>query len=343
VIKKLLRIRIPPYLYPVFILVLIGVYFAFIGPSFLRPVRPTVMLPAEPTGITVFGFEITNTILATLLADLILIIMAILFSIYARRGNLVPHGFYNVFETLVEFLWNTVQIIAGSKWAKRIFPTVATIFLLIFVANLVKLVPGFESIGYLKETSEGVGYAAVKIGHVYVLDKGQPLEAQPEQEGNVPQAGSINGSTPCQSCELVPFLRGSATDLNFPLGLAIVAVFMDQFFGFWSLGFNYLSKYFQIPQLRRNRTLIGVINFAVGLLELVLEFIKIVAFSFRLFGNIFAGVLLLSILGALTAVIVPAGLYIFEVFFGIIQAYVFYLLATVFISGALKKHSEDHK
>ena len=83
----------------------------------------------------------------------------------------------------------------------------------------------------------------------------------------------------------------------------------------------------------------GLIDFAVGFLELILEFAKILSFGFRLFGNIFAGALLLSIVGALTAVIVPPGLYLFEIFFGIIQAYVFFLLATIFISGAVVSHA----
>jgi F-type H+-transporting ATPase subunit a len=87
----------------------------------------------------------------------------------------------------------------------------------------------------------------------------------------------------------------------------------------------------------------GLINFVVGILEIVLEFAKILSFTFRLFGNIFAGVLLLSILGALLPVILPPGLYIFEVFFGAIQAYVFFLLATVFISGATAGHHGDEQ
>jgi F-type H+-transporting ATPase subunit a len=203
---------------------------------------------------------------------------------------------------------------------------------------MIKLVPGFESVGILKERHEGVGYAAVKIGPFYTLDKGQPVPA--EEGENIAEAAAPNGE-PCKSCELVPFLRGSATDLNFPLALAIIAVVMTQVYGFWSLGIGYLEKYFQFGQLI-NGGIFGMINFVVGLLELLLEFAKILSFTFRLFGNIFAGALLLSIVGALTAVVVPVGLYLFEIFFGIIQAYVFFLLATVFISGAIVSHSEEH-
>ena len=131
-------------------LILLGVYASYIGPSILQPISPVVILPAEPTGLTIFGFEITNTILATLITDVVLILMAISAWRFTRSGNLVPKGFYNAFEAIIQFLWDTVEGATG-KWASKIFPVVGTIFMIIFVANMVKLVPGFESIGYLKE------------------------------------------------------------------------------------------------------------------------------------------------------------------------------------------------
>jgi F-type H+-transporting ATPase subunit a len=92
-----------------------------------------------------------------------------------------------------------------------------------------------------------------------------------------------------------------------------------------------------------SKPLFGVIDFAVGLLELISEFAKILSFGFRLFGNIFAGALLLSILGALTAVVVPSALYGLEFFVGIIQAYVFAMLTLVFMSQAtVSHHGDDH-
>ncbi len=77
---------------------------------------------------------------------------------------------------------------------------------------------------------------------------------------------------------------------------------MTQVYGVWALGRSYFGKFFQFGALI-NGGIFGIINFAVGFLELLLEFAKILSFSFRLFGNIFAGTLLLSIVGALTAVI----------------------------------------
>ena len=76
----------------------LGIYAAFLGPSFLRPVAPVVALPSEPIGINIFGFEITNTILATLVADLILLLAAVNAWRFARSGKLIPSGFHNFFE-----------------------------------------------------------------------------------------------------------------------------------------------------------------------------------------------------------------------------------------------------
>lgn len=331
-------------------MVALGIYTAFIGPSILKPLSPTIVLPAENVGLSIGGFQITNTIIATLLTDILVLIMGIGAFRFARSGKLVPDGFYNVFEMMVEFLWNSVEGSAG-KWAKRIFPIPATIFILVFVANMIRLVPGFEAFGGIIEAHEE-GYAPVALFSIgkttfYTLDKSHPVthEGTEDHESAIASHGTeeatITGA-PCKACEIVPWLRGSSTDLNFTFALAIIAVVGTQVYGIWALGLPYLEKFFQFKQLISGG-IFGLINFAVGFLEIILEFAKILSFGFRLFGNIFAGSLLLVIVGTLTAVVVPAGLYLFEIFFGIIQAYVFFLLASVFISGAtVSHHGDDH-
>lgn len=329
-------------------LIALGIYAAFIGPSFLKPISPVVVLPAEPIGP---DSPITNTMVATLIADAVVLLFAFGAWRFHRSGKEVPSGLYNFFEVLIEFLWNSVEGTTG-KWARRVFPVVATIFLLVFFANLTKLVPGYESIGWLKEAHKPPAYAAVPLFSlggttVYTLDKGQPVEVEEhgEGEGHAQEASyakvakAVEGA-PCHACEVVPFLRGSATDLNYTIALAIIAVVMTQVYGFWALGPSYFGKFFQFGALV-NGGVFGLINFGVGFLELILEFAKILSFSFRLFGNIFAGTLLLSIVGALLPIVIPPGLYLFEIFFGIIQAYVFFLLATMFISMALVSHHGD--
>jgi F-type H+-transporting ATPase subunit a len=330
----------------------LGIYFAFMAPSVFKPISPLVVLPGEPTGLAIGGFEITNTVLATLLTDVVLILLAFGAYRFSKSGKEVPGGFHNFFEMLVEFLWNSVSGSAG-KWAKRIFVIPATIFLLVFVANMIKMLPGFESIGYMKEAHGSYGYKAVELipGSFYTIDKGQPISeaahtteadtAHTEEAAEESHAGATEVS-PDKYYEVVPFLRGSATDLNFTFALAAIAVVATQVYGVWALGPGYFGKFFQFKRLV-SPSPFGTLDFGVGLLEVILELAKILSFGFRLFGNIFAGALLLSIVGALTAVVVPAGLYLFEVFFGIIQAYVFFLLATTFMSGAtISHHAEEH-
>jgi len=328
-------------------LVILGAYCAFFGPSILKPITPQVTLAAESTGLNIGGLVITNTMLATLLADVILILMALGVYRFIHTGKLVPSGFYNAFEAIFEFMWNSVEGSAG-KWAKRIFPIPATIFLLIFVANMVKLVPGFETIGQIEQTVSLRGYAPVKLFQVgslevFTIDKGQ-LVVPTASTGETTSAESSTGTEEamCTSCDVVGFLRGSATDLNFTFALAITTVVLTQVYGVWALGPGYFSKYLPFKKLVSGG-LFGLIDFVVGILEIVLEFAKILSFGFRLFGNVFAGALLLSIIGILVAVIVPAGLYLFELFFGVIQAYVFFLLATVFISGATVGHHGEEQ
>ncbi len=327
----------------------VGIYAAFIGPSILKPVSPPVVMPAENTGLHIAGFQITNSILATLLADVILIFMALGAYRFIKSGKLVPSGFFNIFEAIFEFMWNSVEGAAG-KWAKRVVPIPATIFLLILVANMVKLVPGFESIGLIEQSASGKGYAPVKLFQVgklefYTVDKAQPVEAPAStSETNASQSATTSGTGEaiCTACEIIPFLRGTATDVNFPLALALITIVMVQVYGVWALGPGYFSKFLPVKQLVSGG-IFGLINFAVGILEIILELAKILSFTFRLFGNIFAGVILLSILGALVPVMVPPLLYIFEVFFGAIQAYVFFLLATIFISGATAGHHGEEQ
>ncbi len=343
--------RVPVKRWIILAMILLGVYASFIGPSILKPISPTITLPAEEIGLSIGNFHVTNTVVATLLTDLLVFLMAFGALRFARSGKLVPGGFYNAFEAIVEFLWTSVEGSAG-KWAKRIFPIPATIFILVFVGNMIRLVPGFEAFGGIKESHEK-GYAAVALFNigdteVYTIDGGQPLEHSGE-EATASSGGSEEAEAseaPCHVCEVVPWLRGISTDLNFTFALAIIAVVATQVYGIWALGMPYLEKFFQFRQVISGG-IFGIINFAVGFLEIILEFAKILSFGFRLFGNVFAGGLLLVIIGTLVPVILPAGLYLFEMFFGVIQAYVFFLLATVFISGATVshhggEHGEEH-
>ena len=331
-------------------LMVLGGWLAFSVGGIFKPVSPAVVLPPEAIwhGLRLLpdvpglwkDVWFSNTILSALIADIVLIVLALGARNFVASGKLVPTGFYNFFEWLVEFLWNMTESAAG-KWAKAMFPIMATIFMLVFTANMIKLVPGFESIGWLEQAEGSIkGYAPVKIlgGFITAIDGSHQVTVA---EGETAHAAPAEGEheAACTSCTVVPFLRATATDLNFTFALAVVAVVMIQYFGFRAQGMGYLGKFINTRTMI-SKPIFGFIDFGVGLLELVSEFAKILSFGFRLFGNIFAGALLLAILGALTAVAVPSMLYGLEAFVGVIQAYVFAMLALTFMSQATVSHSE---
>lgn len=129
----------------------------------------------------------------------------------------------------------------------------------------------------------------------------------------------------------VPLLRAPAADLNFTIALAIIAVFAVQFLGVLAIGFTkHFSKYFTLKN--------PILTF-VGLLEFIAEFVKIISFSFRLFGNVFAGEVLLIIIGFLVPYGVPLPFLFLEVFVGFIQAFIFAMLTMVFVAMAVNEES----
>lgn len=132
-----------------------------------------------------------------------------------------------------------------------------------------------------------------------------------------------------------PLFRGGVADLNMTFGLAIVTIVAAQIYAFKYLGFKgNLGRYFINP-LRD-----PIMSF-VGILELVAEFSRMLGLSFRLFGNVLAGEILLAIIAYMTKFLSPVALqpfYFFELFIGGIQAYIFFMLSTVFISLGLAHH-----
>lgn len=137
---------------------------------------------------------------------------------------------------------------------------------------------------------------------------------------------------------LVPFIRSSSADLNVTLAIAITSVLATQFMGIAVLGvFKYGSKFIVPPW--KSPYVVGTF---VGLLELVAEIAKIISFSFRLFGNIFAGEVLLTVALFLVPYLVPLPFLFLEIFVGLVQAVVFSMLTLVFMKMAVTAH-EGHK
>ncbi len=154
--------------------------------------------------------------------------------------------------------------------------------------------------------------------------------------GILPGVGSIGFYEVHEGARsLVPLLRSSASDLNFTLTISILSVVLLNFYAIRELTLkNHLSKFFNFK---------NPVLFFVGLLELISEFAKIVSFSFRLFGNVFAGDVLLIIIGFLSPFLAPLPFLMLEIFVGFIQALVFAMLSLVFLSIAIEDHGEHEE
>lgn len=147
--------------------------------------------------------------------------------------------------------------------------------------------------------------------------------------GLLPGVGSIMVG---HGAEAVPLFRSPASDLNFTLALALIAITFVNVASSLAIGLKgRLSVFFNFK---------SPVDFFIGILELVSEFAKIVSLSFRLFGNVFAGEVLLAIMAFLVPYLIPLPFMFLELFVGFIQAFVFGMLTTVFIGMSLAAHGE---
>ncbi len=324
---------------------------------------------------------LTNTFVSTLLAWAIVLLIAFGLRARSRTADEVPTGFYNLFEMIVEGAYNFAQNIAGPK-VKEFFPYFMTFILIILVSNWMGLVPGVDSIGLWENKPHFTALAAEREALAQAEADGVTLsEAELEEimheaelaedeanawglrdglfliraenaiEGAPVETEShgypIGRNPEAADWTIVPFLRPAATDLNFTIAFALIAMGMVQYYGFKHLGFSYLNKFF--PFLEKNWVdkvkgdPIKAIDPAVGILELVSEISKILSFSFRLLGNMFAGMVLLFVMGYILSVMNLA-FFGLEFFVGVIQAVVFGLLTLIFMNSATEHHGggEEH-
>ena len=302
----------------------------FIGARyFFSPVRPFVQLPAEHwmehplfTLPGIGDFYLTNTLVALFIVDIIVILIAFSFNQAVKKGNLVLKGIPGALEALLEALYNMTASTAG-KWAWTIFPWFASITILVLFANWMELIPGVDSIGIIEHAEAG-GYGIQHLGNFFTT--------------------IVNPAVTEGGYQLVPFVRVVSTDLNFTVALAIIAVIAVQVVGIRAQGIRYFTKFWNVKTFF-GKPIFGVIDWGVGLLELVSEFSKILSFAFRLFGNIFAGSVLLFVMGSLlgTIAIFPSAFYLLEFLVGAIQAIVFGLLTMTFMAQATQGHGEHEK
>jgi F-type H+-transporting ATPase subunit a len=277
-----------------------------LGP--LRVTQVSIRLAAEPI-FRAGGLTVTNTLLSSWLATVLLLLLALLVS---RRLVDAPQAtsLQNIVEAAFETLYNFMQSMVGPK-ARSFFPVVATFFLFILTSDWLGLLPGFGSVGVWTE-----------------------------YEGRR---------------TLVPLLRGATTDLNTTLALAMCSVLSMQVYGARYLGIlEYGSRFVAVSKFvaffrallggkRADISLLfaGFLDVFVGILEILDELTKVLSFSFRLFGNMFGGEVLLIIMAFLVPYVASLPFLLMELFIGFIQAFIFAVLTTAFLGRATTRHGYE--
>jgi len=307
------------------------------------PTRPAIFLPAEAVigspehplfMIGDFPIYITNTLIATLIADVFLLLVAIFAVIPAYRGGKleVPKGIAGIIEGLSEVIYNLTESTAG-KWTVKIFPWFATITLLVLVMNWMELIPGVDAIGVFSE------HHAHEIEHFEEICNTSTFHIGSLEVVSVWASDAPESVGECAHA-IIPAVRAVATDLNFTVALALVSFVMIQVTGVRALGIRYFEKFVNVRTLF-SKPFFGFVDFLVGIFEIISELSKIISFSFRLFGNIFAGAVLLFVLGTLIPVGAQAGVIALEFMVGAIQALVFGMLTMIFMAQATHSHHGD--
>ena len=331
----------------------------------LRGAKPIIEIKAE-TLWSVGPLEITNTLFTAWIVIIFLIAVA-----YAstRKLSIVPTGLQNLVEVAIEALYNLVVGTVGEKHGRRFFPVIATIFLYVVIANWFALLPFFNAVGKVEPLGveekhfheEAVVFRDAGISFVPLNPTQLEIEAIDESacealageekthcvEGLRAEAiaaayeeeGVGEGET---AGVLAPYFRSVNTDLMSPLSLAIVSAIFVEFWGISALGVaTYGGKFFNISRLRRG-DLMGIIDLFVGVLEFIAEVARLISFTFRLFGNMLAGEILLLVMTFLIPLLLALPFYGLELFVGAIQAFVFAMLTLVFGALAVSGHGDEH-
>ena len=303
---------------------------------------PEISIPAEPV-LHLFGFTITNTLLASWLTMLILIVGSWLIT---RKMKEVPGRWQSFLEMIIEAIYGLVEGASGAKWARLFFPIVSTIFIFLLVSNWLGLTPLFGGWGVLHPSDHGNPVEWVNDSHTV----GIWVPAQEEHHGA--EEGSHGGGE--QRYALAPMFRSAATDLNVTVALALVSVVLTQYFGVKALGPGYFGKFIAVGGIVKAFTkpglgcggriaafLMGCIDMFIGLVESISEIGKVVSFSFRLFGNVFAGEVLLGVIDFLIPYLISLPFYGLELFVGLVQALVFMMLTVAFFVVATTSHGDE--
>jgi F-type H+-transporting ATPase subunit a len=270
---------------------------------------------------------VTNSMLTMFI---VMALILIVFSSIARRAQMVPGRGQGILEGIAEFLLGLVEGTAGRRVGRQIFPLISGIFIFILFANYSGLFPGVGTIGKWDEeetttSEEAVLPSQAQLASIATTDA--PLAVAPQDEA-------------AHKKVLVPFLRSPDADLNMTLAMALITFTVVQVAGIRAHGVGGRIKHMADP-------------WWIFPLEVVQEFARIISLSFRLFGNVFAGEILLAVMYAIAnavklaviPILFPVVFLGLELLFGTIQALVFALLTLIYITLATAgaHGDEDHE
>jgi F-type H+-transporting ATPase subunit a len=272
---------------------------------------------------------VTNSMLTMFIVMALLLIVG---AAIARGAKLVPGRWQSIFEVAAEFILNLVESTGGKSFGRRLFPLVGAIFIFIAIANYIGVLPGVGTIGVYHteavEQEEAVGPPEESETAVVETEPGEVAVTEEAHEEEPHQV-------------LVPLFRAPNADLNMTLAMALVTFTTVQVLGIRAHGVGGRIKHMADPPF-------------LFPIELVSEFGRIISLSARLFGNVFAGEVLLAVMYALANAVriavvplfVPVVFIFLELLFGTIQALVFALLTAIYITMAAGDHGhgehDDH-
>ena len=341
----------PRVLFSIIAVLLLTVF----GILFLRGPLEIPTLQVDPIAEPL-GYPLRATVIQQWLAMVVILGLAY---IATRKMEVIPGRMQAAAETVVEALLNLCQTAAGAANGQRFFPIVATIFLFVAGANLLGFIPGTGTIFTVVPAEEEVHHAE-DIGEplseikLFVLDSGNniPLGGfEYELHGETETSFDIHGdeweafheeNPDLNAGHLVPMLRPANTDVNTPFAIAVWSFIFIEFWGITSLGlFPYLGKFFNFGRLLKGNIAFGLIDVFVGIIDLISELVRLVSFTFRLFGNVFAGEILILMMSFFVPLTFVIGVFFMEVFFGIIQAFIFAILTLIFGILAVSHHGGE--
>lgn len=345
--------------------------FKFNLPSWLKVPAPHVLLPAEPI-FDIGPFVVTNSIITSWLTMVLLIVIM---GLVMGRSKIIPGRFQSIIESAFDWLYNFCKEVAGPDNGRRFFPIITTIIVFVLFNGWLSLLPGFGSFTKTEDVFDVPGTAQIQDvnterglkldtkpvtieGLISQLNNNKPPTAnQKFAEGNVKFVVlSVQGgkATNVEVAPQVPVLRGANTDINTPLALAIISFVFVEFMGISTLGIKYFKKFVNVGRFFRGwgklfrgkvksafgDLFFGFVDAAVGGIEALSEVFRLISLTFRLFGNMIGGEILVFIfffLMFVTPIIIPYGL---EILFGLIQALIFGFLTLVFATIATTSSHE---